>query len=78
VTSEEALVGARVRVREDHHSARWRGKEGTIRARWGDPEYVALDVLLDDGLMQLFWHHELRPVGNGNGSANGNRNGRVS
>jgi hypothetical protein len=35
---------------------------GTIRAMWGDPEYVALDVLLEDGRLQLFWHYELEEV----------------
>ena len=39
--------------------AELRGKEGTITGRWGSPTYVALDVLLDDGTSQLFWHHEL-------------------
>lgn len=72
LTSEEALVGTRVRVSENHHSDRWRGEEGIIRARWGEPDYVALDVEMADGLLQLFWHHELRATGNGNGSANGN------
>jgi hypothetical protein len=32
---------------------------GTITKRWGDPGYVAVDVLMDDGTSQLFWHHEL-------------------
>jgi hypothetical protein len=32
---------------------------GTIEKRWGDPGYAALDVLLDDGTLGLFWHHEL-------------------
>ena len=63
--SEEALVGMRVKVREDHHTERWRGEEGTIMARWGRPDYVALDVVMDDGLSQLFWHHELQPADNG-------------
>jgi hypothetical protein len=30
--------------------------------KWGSPEYLALDVLLDDGRMQLFWHHELEEI----------------
>jgi len=33
-----------------------------IRKRWGDPSYTALDVLLDDGSQQLFWHHELEEI----------------
>jgi hypothetical protein len=32
---------------------------GTIEKRWGNPGYPALDVLLDDGTLRLFWHHEL-------------------
>ena len=27
--------------------------------KWGSPDYVALDVLLDDGRSALFWHHQL-------------------
>jgi hypothetical protein len=64
VLSEEAQIGKRVRVRE---GARRRpnlpASVGTIRKRWGDPNYTALDVLLDDGSLQLFWHHELEEVG---------------
>jgi hypothetical protein len=59
VLSEEAQIGKRVRVRENYHTAIWRGREGTILKSWGDPTYTALDVLLDDGRSQLFWHHEL-------------------
>jgi hypothetical protein len=49
----------RVRVHESLLRAELRGKEGTITQRWGNPHYVALDVLLEDGTSQLFWHHEL-------------------
>jgi hypothetical protein len=35
---------------------------GTIEERWGNPEYIALDVLLDDGRSELFWHHELEEI----------------
>jgi hypothetical protein len=62
MTSEEALIGMRVRVSESHRSSDLRGKVGTISKRWGAPDYVALDVLLDDGHMQLFWHHELEEI----------------
>lgn len=60
--SEEALVGTRVRVRQSPARADLRGIEGTIAGRWGSPHYVALDVLLDDGRTQLFWHHELEEI----------------
>ena len=42
--------------------AELRGKEGTITWRWGSPNYVALDVMLDDGTSQLFWHFELEEI----------------
>ena len=60
--SEEAHVGKRVRVREAHRKATLRGRKGTIVERWGNPAYVALDVLLDEGGWQLFWYHELEEV----------------
>jgi len=62
VRSEEAQVGKRVRVRDTLLRTELRGREGTITGRWGDPTYVALDVLLDDGRTQLFWHHELEEI----------------
>lgn len=62
MTSEEALVGMRVMVREEHRSAQWRGQKGTIKHKWGAPEYAALDVLLDNGSLQLFWFHELQAI----------------
>jgi hypothetical protein len=60
--SEEACVGKRVRVREDHRKANLRGRKGTIVERWGNPSHVALDVLLDEGDWQLFWYHELEEI----------------
>ena len=61
--SEEARIGKRVRVREGARP--WPtlpASAGTIKKRWGDPSYTALDVLLDDGTQQLFWHHELEEI----------------
>lgn len=62
VRSEQAQIGARVRVREDHRKTNCRGQVGTIAKRWGDPNYTALDVLLDGCGKQLFWHHELEEI----------------
>ena len=62
MTSDEALIGMRVRVREDHRSAQLWGETGTIENRWGNPDYVALDVVFDDGSSQLFWHYELEMI----------------
>jgi len=30
---------------------------GTIEHLYGHPEYLAVDVRLDDGQMELFWAH---------------------
>ncbi len=60
VLSEEARIGKRVRVREGARTRPiLRASAGTIEKRWGDPGHAALDVLLDDGTLRLFWHHEL-------------------
>ncbi len=53
--SHELFVGARVRVLETDRRADLRGMLGTIEHRFGHPDYVALDVLLDDGQLELFW-----------------------
>jgi hypothetical protein len=66
---EEAQIGTRVRVRKDHRKTGFRGREGTIAKRWGDPGYPALDVLLEDGNCQLFWYHELEDVDEDAGGA---------
>lgn len=47
MTSEEARIGPRVRVREEHRTPHVRGKTGTVTHTWGDPRYLVLDVLLD-------------------------------
>ena len=60
--SEQARIGARVRVGESGLRSEWRGLKGRITGRWGDPEYVALDVHMEDGRSQLFWHYELEEV----------------
>ena len=60
--SEEARIGARVRVVESELRTEWRGLTGRISGRWGHPEYLALDVRMEDGRSQLFWHHELEEV----------------
>ena len=60
--SEEARIGTRVGVSESGRRSEWRGLTGTISGKWGNPEYLALGVLLDEGRMQLFWHHELEEI----------------
>jgi hypothetical protein len=68
VRSEEARIGALVRVGESGLRSEWRGLTGRITERWGAPEYVALDVRLEDGRSQLFWHYELEEVPEPNGA----------
>jgi hypothetical protein len=48
-----------VRVLETDRRAELRGMFGTIEHRFGHPEYLALDVRLDDGRSELFWAHGL-------------------
>ena len=55
----EALIGMRVRVLESDRRVELRGMFGTIEHRFGQPKYLALDVLLDDGRLELFWAHKL-------------------
>lgn len=57
--SHEALIGARVKVLETDRRAELRGMFGTIEHHFGHPEYLALDVRLDDGRLKLFWAHRL-------------------
>ena len=57
--SHEALIGGRVRVLETARRPELRGMLGTIEHRFGHPEYVALDVRLDSGRLELFWFHGL-------------------
>ena len=59
---QEALIGARVRVLETDRRPELRGMLGTIEHRFGHPEYVALDVRLDDGQLELFSAHGLKSV----------------
>jgi hypothetical protein len=62
VRGEQARNGAGVKVGESGLRPEWRGLTSTISGRWGHPEYPALDVRMEDGRSQLFWHHELEWV----------------
>ena len=59
---QEASVGTLVRVREGNRRSALCGMEGTVEDKWGDPQYPALDVRLEDGRTVLFWFHELDRV----------------
>jgi hypothetical protein len=60
--SLEALIGTVVRVREGHRRQELEGMFGVIEHRWGDSNYTALDVRLENGQAQLFWFHQLDAV----------------
>lgn len=57
--SQDARPGTRVRVSRDHRKPELRGVVGMILQSYGDPGHAALDVRLEDGRMELFWHYQL-------------------
>jgi hypothetical protein len=59
VKSHEARPGTAVRVKESYRRPELEGMGGTIEKCWGSPDYLALDVRLEDGHSELFWFHQL-------------------
>lgn len=57
--SQEALPGTRVKISRDHRKPELRGMVGMILQSYGDPGHAALDVRLEDGRTELFWHYQL-------------------
>jgi hypothetical protein len=62
MTPEQARPGMRVRVMEHHRVAERRGLIGTVEARYGVGEYVAVDVRLAEGRFGLFWPMDLEEI----------------
>jgi hypothetical protein len=62
MTPEQARPGARVRVTEHHRVHERRGLLGTVVARYGGEDYVAVDVRLADGERRLFWPRDLEEI----------------
>ena len=60
--SEEAQIGAGVRVSDSGLHSELRGLTGTVSGLWGHPKYLALDVRMEDGRLELFWHYELEEI----------------
>jgi hypothetical protein len=58
VRSREVLRGTRVRVSEGHRKPELRGLLGTVAQRWGNSDYTALLVRLENGRYELFWDHD--------------------
>jgi len=59
---ENARVGTTVKVQLDYRRPQRRGAVGTIRKRYGSPEYTAFEVSFPDGRRELFWDHQLEEV----------------
>jgi hypothetical protein len=57
--SNEVHPGMVVRVREDRRRPEFAGMVGTVRKSYGATEYLAVDVELEDGQLELFWFHQL-------------------
>jgi hypothetical protein len=51
-----------VRVMEHHRIEERRGLVGTIVARYGGEDYVAVDVRLGGGEYRLFWPRDLEEI----------------
>jgi hypothetical protein len=59
----EARTGTTVRVKEGYRKRELVGMRGTVRECWGHPDYLAVDIELDDGRSELLWFHQLEVVG---------------
>jgi hypothetical protein len=57
--AEEACVGTKVRVRQEHRILGRRGMVGKVVGRYGGEEWVAVDVRFSDGQRWLFWPGDL-------------------
>jgi hypothetical protein len=62
MTPEQARTGMRVRVMEHHRVQERRGLMGTVVARYGGKDYVAMDVRLAHGQYGLFWPRDLEEI----------------
>ena len=56
---EDARLGTSVLVQLDYRKPYRQGSVGTIRKRYGTPDYRVLEVLFADGKTELFWDHQL-------------------
>ena len=59
---EEAPIGTKVRVCEDHGISELRGTVGKVVGSYGGEEIVVLDVRFPDGRHRLFWPGDLDDV----------------
>ena len=66
--AEEACVGMKVRVSQEHRISERRGMVGKVVGRYGPEEYVVVDMRSSDGLRWLFWPEDLEEVCSSSGS----------
>jgi hypothetical protein len=64
ITTQDARVGKKVRVRGDLRRPELRGTVVSVLRCYGEPEYLALEVELGGG-PRVFWRHELEEIGGG-------------
>jgi hypothetical protein len=62
VELEDVRVGTRVRVQSDYKELNRQGSVGTIKKRYGTPDYRAFEVSFPDEQTRLFWDHQLEEV----------------
>jgi hypothetical protein len=62
VRAEEAFVGTKVRVRQEHRILERRGMVGKVVGKYGGKEYVAVDVRFSEGQRRLFWPSDLEEI----------------
>jgi hypothetical protein len=62
MTAEQVRPGMRVRVVEHHRVEQRRDLVGTVVARYGAEDYMAVDVCLDGGQYRLFWPRDLEEI----------------
>jgi hypothetical protein len=62
MSPEEVRSGMRVRVMERYRVEQRRDLVGTVVARYGGEDYMAVDVHLDGGQYRLFWPSDLEEI----------------
>jgi hypothetical protein len=55
-------MGKTVRARTDRNGPGFRGVVGSVLRCYGEPEYLAVEVVAKDGRSRVFWHHEVEEV----------------
>ena len=60
--SHKVESGLTIRVRVEHIKPEYRGMLGTTLRCYGHEDFQAVDVLLDNGRVELFWHYQLDEV----------------